>query len=102
MEVTFIAGAFSGTDGDIYHMALEVMAAEVGPKCDWCKDPAELLMQVTGYERGSGGPTMRCCMVHIMRAIQLGQSHTLIPTKQFLVMNISAGDHTWRKIEGLV
>jgi hypothetical protein len=101
LEVTFIAGAFGGSDSEIYHQALEVMAAEVGPKCDYCKASAEFLMQVTGYDGRGGGPTMRCCLVHIMRAIESGQSFTSIPTKQFLAINIGAGDHTWRKLEGL-
>lgn len=103
LEVTFLVGAFGGRGGETYYKALEVAPAKVTPNCDFCKAKAEILMEVSEHESRGGSEAMRCCLPHLMRAIQQGQSSPIVTakTKLFRVINIAAGDRQWRKLEGV-
>lgn len=104
LEVTFFVGAFRGRGGDYYYKAIDVALAEVKPRCDFCKANAEILVEVCEYEDRGNSDVVRCCLPHMARAVRQGQTSPLVPakTKLFKVMNIAAGETTWRKLEGVL
>ncbi len=97
LEVDFIIGIFTGRNKETYNKVIDVTPAQIQPKCDFCSEKAEIGLESSVDDQGSA-EYMRCCLPHIVIAIQRIKTSVIKNPKQIKCTNFSAGDHNWRKL----